>query len=146
MSRIRFAIFFCITLLFSPCVLAETVNINTADAKTLASSLIGIGPKKAQAIVDYRKQNGNFKTINDLQKVRGIGPAMVKKNEAKMTISGASKGPEKSAKKAPSSVEKKSDKKVKINKKHQEIKKNKTKRKEARKEKRKKDVTSKPAK
>ena len=52
---------------------AGPVNINTADAKTLAKELDGIGPAKAQAIVDYRQKNGSFKTADDLLKVEGIG-------------------------------------------------------------------------
>lgn len=54
------------------------VNINTATAQQL-SSLSGIGPKKAQAIIEYRKAHGPFKSINDLIKVKGIGPKMVEK-------------------------------------------------------------------
>ncbi len=49
----------------------EKVNINTASAEEL-DKIPGIGPTKAQAIVDYRTQNGNFKTIEDIQKVKGI--------------------------------------------------------------------------
>lgn len=51
----------------------ETVNINRADAATLAAYLKGIGPSKADAIVKYRRANGNFKTIADIQNVPGIG-------------------------------------------------------------------------
>ena len=49
----------------------EKVNINTATATEL-DKIPGIGPTKAQAIVDYRTQNGNFKTIEDVEKVKGI--------------------------------------------------------------------------
>ena len=63
-------------LLLAAQVFASTlVNINTADAATIAQSLQGIGPVKAQAIVDYRKQNGLFKTPDDIMKVTGIGQA-----------------------------------------------------------------------
>ncbi len=48
------------------------VNINTADAKTLMT-LKGIGAKKADVIIAYRTKNGNFATIDDLSKVKGIG-------------------------------------------------------------------------
>ncbi len=47
------------------------MNINTASAADL-DKLPGIGPAKAKAIVDYRTQNGNFKTIEDIEKVKGI--------------------------------------------------------------------------
>ncbi len=48
------------------------ININTAPAADL-ESLPRIGPKVAQRIVEYRTQNGNFKKIEDLMKVKGIG-------------------------------------------------------------------------
>lgn len=48
------------------------VNINTASAEEFAT-IKGIGPKKAQAIVDYREQNGPFKSVDDLSKVKGLG-------------------------------------------------------------------------
>lgn len=53
---------------------AALVNINTADAATL-DTLPGIGPAKAQAIIDFRGANGPFATIEDIQKVSGIGPS-----------------------------------------------------------------------
>ena len=52
------------------------VNINSATKEQL-ESLDGIGPVKAQAIIDYRKKNGPFKSLEDLKKVDGIGDATV---------------------------------------------------------------------
>jgi len=51
---------------------AELIDINTADAMEL-TTLPGIGPSKANAIVEYRKAHGPFKSIEDLIKVKGIG-------------------------------------------------------------------------
>lgn len=50
----------------------DLVNINTADVERL-STLKGIGPALAQRIIDYREQNGAFKTIDEIKNVRGIG-------------------------------------------------------------------------
>jgi 5'-nucleotidase / UDP-sugar diphosphatase len=54
------------------------ININTADEKTL-SLLKGVGPKKASAIVAYRKKTGHFTSIEDIMKVPGIGPGIFRK-------------------------------------------------------------------
>jgi competence protein ComEA len=75
------------TILFSTNLLAAPVNINSADAKTIADSLNGIGIKKAQAIVDYRTKNGDFKSIDDLLQVTGIGAKTIEKNKADVLIS-----------------------------------------------------------
>ncbi|MDH4226948.1 MAG: ComEA family DNA-binding protein [Deltaproteobacteria bacterium] len=53
---------------------AALININTATAAEL-TELPGIGEKLAERIVEYRKQNGAFGSIDDLKKVRGIGSA-----------------------------------------------------------------------
>lgn len=67
-------------VLFSVNVLAEPVNVNTADATTISESLKGIGQKKAEALVQYRTENGGFKTLNDLTNVKGIGEKTIEKN------------------------------------------------------------------
>jgi len=54
------------------------VNLNTATQAEL-EEIKGIGPAKAKAIIDYRKQHGDFKTINQLDNVKGIGEATVAK-------------------------------------------------------------------
>lgn len=59
---------------------AAPVDVNTADAATLAESLNGVGPSIAAAIVGYREQNGPFKTIEDLLNVKGIGPKVLERN------------------------------------------------------------------
>ena len=61
------------------------VNINSADASTLAE-LKGIGDVKAQAIVDYRKKNGPFTNISDLQKVKGISAKTIEKNQQDLSL------------------------------------------------------------
>jgi competence protein ComEA len=61
------------------------ININRATAKQL-DALDGIGPVIAQRIVDYRKKNGSFISIDDLQKVSGIGAAKFAQIKAKVRI------------------------------------------------------------
>ncbi len=68
-----------LTFLFSANTFATPVNINTADAQKIADSVSGLGLKKAQAIVDYRTKNGEFKTLDDLNKVSGIGDKTIEK-------------------------------------------------------------------
>lgn len=60
--------------------LAGPVNVNTADADTIAAALNGIGPAKAQAIIEYREKHGPFKTPEDLSLVKGIGDRTVEIN------------------------------------------------------------------
>lgn len=56
----------------------QRLNINTADAEHLCR-LDGIGPVKAQAIVDYRSRNGSFSCVEELAEVSGISDAMVER-------------------------------------------------------------------
>jgi competence protein ComEA len=67
-------------------VVGETVNINRSDAQTMAAVLNGIGIKRAESIVAYRIQNGDFKSIDDLKAVKGIGDAIIEKNRSKITL------------------------------------------------------------
>ncbi len=65
---------------------AEPVNINSANAAELAENLKGVGPKKAQAIVKYREENGPFFSANELMNVKGIGPKTVEKNRQDILV------------------------------------------------------------
>lgn len=65
-----------LTLLLATPLALAAVDINTADAATL-EQVKGIGPAKAAAIVDYRKANGPFKSVDDLVNVPGIGEKTV---------------------------------------------------------------------
>ena len=64
----------------------ETVNINTADAATIDRVLVNVGPAKAQAIVDYRKANGAFRSAEQLAMVKGIGLKTVEKNRDRIAL------------------------------------------------------------
>ena len=61
------------------------ISINSAGLEQL-QQLNGAGPKKAQAIIDYRNQNGQFKTIEDLGNVKGIGAKFIEKNRAVLSL------------------------------------------------------------
>ena len=56
------------------------LDINTADAESLAANLVGIGLTKAQEIVRYRELHGDFVTIEELSEVKGVGLLTVEKN------------------------------------------------------------------
>lgn len=64
------------------------VNINTASKEEL-TALNGIGPVKAEAIVQYRKENGPFKSVDDLKKVYGIGDTLVARLKDEIVVSSA---------------------------------------------------------
>ena len=61
------------------------VNINTATVEEL-KTLKGIGEKKAEAIIEYRKQNGSFKNKEELMKVRGIGKKLYESFEERVIV------------------------------------------------------------
>lgn len=65
---------------------AGSVNVNTADAETLAKELDGIGPAKAQAIIDYRSKNGSFSSAEDLLAVKGIGDKLLEDNLEQISV------------------------------------------------------------
>ena len=65
---------------------AGKVNLNTADAATLQRELMGIGEVKAQAIVAYRDEHGDFASVDELLEVKGIGEATLEKNRDKLSI------------------------------------------------------------
>ncbi len=94
-----------LSLFVSPVVLAETVNINTADVAAL-DALDGIGEKKAEAIVAYRTENGEFKTLEDLKEVSGIGDKLFDKIKDQIALTDAAKTDAPKADKAEASTEK----------------------------------------
>ncbi len=66
---------------------AGPVNINTADAETLASELTGIGPALAAAIIEDREMNGNFVSPESLMRVSGIGTRILEMNRPNILVS-----------------------------------------------------------
>ncbi|HYA28558.1 MAG TPA: helix-hairpin-helix domain-containing protein [Acidobacteriota bacterium] len=114
MKKLLLALLLCFAFAGSALAL---VNINTATKEELVS-LKGIGEKKAQAIIDYRKKNGDFKSVDDLEKVEGIGPGTMKQIRSQLSVTGKTtiEKPEKASKakgeamKADATKEKAADK------------------------------------
>jgi len=73
-------------LLGSHLVIADVININTADAQTIAASITGVGEKKALAIVAFRDEHGPFESVDDMTQVKGIGHKLVNKNRDRLSI------------------------------------------------------------
>jgi len=71
--------------------IVSQVNINTADIEAL-QILPGIGPSMAQRIIDYRKSFGLFHSIEDLMKIKGIGPKTFDKLKKAVTVDSKSDG------------------------------------------------------
>lgn len=65
---------------------AGPVNINTADAQSLADAISGVGLTKAEAIVSYREQHGSFVSVEDLAMVKGIGQRTIELNRGNITV------------------------------------------------------------
>lgn len=65
---------------------AEPLDINAADASTIAATITGIGPARAEAIVAFRNENGPFSSVDDLVLVKGIGLATIDKNRDKLKV------------------------------------------------------------
>ena len=76
----------CLWMLIGGAAFATPVNINTASAEEIARALYGVGQNKARAIVDYRQQHGDFKTVNELAKVKGIGKGIIAGNQGDIII------------------------------------------------------------
>ena len=84
MKKLLLALALC--LAFSGIAVAA-VNINTATKEEL-TSLKGVGDKRAQEIIDFRKKNGDFKSVDDLEKVPGIGPGLMKQIRSEVSVTG----------------------------------------------------------
>lgn len=72
--------------LFASTVSAELVNINKASAEVIQDNLKGIGAKKAEAIISYRTEKGEFKKLEDIKEVKGIGDALFEKIKGDISL------------------------------------------------------------
>ena len=73
--------YFIFLLFVSLTVTAAPININTANSTEIANALNGIGLKKAKAIINYREKNGSFSSLDQLNRVKGIGKKTLKNNQ-----------------------------------------------------------------
>lgn len=69
------------------CAALAAINLNTATKDELVG-LPGIGPAKAQAILDYRKEHGAFKSVEELKDVKAIGAKRYEKLKGELTVAG----------------------------------------------------------
>lgn len=75
------ALMFC-----SIAVAADPVDINEADARAIAQAMNGVGMSKAEAIIAFREENGPFASVDELVRVKGIGPATIENNREAVTV------------------------------------------------------------
>ena len=84
MVKILAAIAFALAL--APAVGESAVNLNTASKDELLA-VPGIGPAKAQAIVEHRQTHGPFKSVDDLKSVKGFRAKLIEKLRPELTVS-----------------------------------------------------------
>jgi competence protein ComEA len=87
MKRLRSFLFLALAGIHSA---FGAVNLNTATVSEL-DSVKGIGPSKAQAIVDYRTKNGPFKSLDDLKNIKGFGDKSIARMKDELTVGPAKK-------------------------------------------------------
>ena len=85
-SAIRNSLGVLLAVLLPGLLWAGPVDLNTADAETIARELNGVGSARAQAIVDYRNEYGAFKSTEDLLNVSGIGRYILDVNQDNILI------------------------------------------------------------
>ncbi len=86
MKRLKRFLSICLLALFANVAWAEPLDINTATVEQIAEAMTGVGKAKAETIVKDRETNGKFKSIEDLNRVKGIGKATVEKNRDKIAV------------------------------------------------------------
>ena len=81
------ALFLTFVLSFTQTAFGEAaVDVNSASASEIAEAMTGIGLKRAEAIVAFREKNGEFRSIDDLVLVKGIGASTLDKNRDRISV------------------------------------------------------------
>ncbi|WP_330924159.1 ComEA family DNA-binding protein [Candidatus Sororendozoicomonas aggregata] len=65
---------------------SERLNINTASAHEIDNTLVFVGAKTAQAIVNYRSRYGRFDSLNDLAQVKGVSKRLARYNRSRISF------------------------------------------------------------
>lgn len=92
MERITRMLVLAVMLAVSGVASADLVDINKADAQTLATGLNGVGEARANAIVAYREKYGPFQSVEELTQVRGIGEHILELNRDSLSVSARGSG------------------------------------------------------
>ena len=85
--RIIQSILVVLAMLMSVSSFAGPVDINSADASTLAGAITGVGESRAAAIVEYRNTYGPFRSVDDLSNVKGVGMKTIDKSRKNLMVS-----------------------------------------------------------
>jgi competence protein ComEA len=91
MLRLTRILTILIIMMVSSFTFAGPVNLNTADAQSIATNLNGVGMVKAEAIVAYREQHGSFSSMDELLQVKGIGIKTLDRNRDMISLEASSK-------------------------------------------------------
>ena len=70
----------------------ETVHLNSATVEELVQGLVGVGQRRAEAIVAYRQRVGDFRNDDELSQVRGIGPHVLSANKGRISYAPSARG------------------------------------------------------
>jgi competence protein ComEA len=88
---------------------AGPINLNAADAATLASELKGVGKVKAQAIIDFRQKHGPFRSVDELAQVKGFSQKLIDRNRADIKLGPVTAAPQGAARPATGAAAPKGD-------------------------------------
>jgi len=86
MKKILIAVFVTSLLIIHFQVFAQAIDVNQVTLEELVENLNGVGAHKAQAIIDYREQYGDFDSMEELLQVKGIGLSTLENNKDRLVF------------------------------------------------------------